>query len=498
MTPDSAKPSAARLFFLGVLGYFALQIGVRLLLGGSVELDEAEQLVMTQEWHLGYEVQPPLYTWLQAGVFAVFGINIFAFALLKNALLAGVCGFVFAGVREMTGEVRAAIAAAAGMFLLPQFIWEAQRDQTHSVLATLIAAATLWRFVRLGKNPSVMNYLWFGVCAALGCLSKYNYAIFLVTLLAAALSLADFRKALLRWRALAGLLVFAVILAPHTMWMATHRATVLARAGEVQVAAGNIFSALGASFGSLVSAVVAFSGLAVVAYAILFGRAAIVAEEAAEFRKHRRLVARILVVGGWLCLAMVVCVQARFKDRWMQPLLFLTPVFLTLAVFRRLDETRLKHLLRLTSGLGAAVLVILLVTPFWAAATHHHRYLNPDYAALAAQIKARGFERGIVIASDRKIGGNLRLTFRDSVITGVNYPPVAMPANVPCVVVWTADRDGSIAPSALVTNAVWKLRGVNLAESGIAEVVEIPREHTAEKPVTFAFKLLPAVSVATP
>lgn len=486
------------MFFLGVAGYFALQIGVRLFLGGSVELDEAEQLVMTQEWHLGYEVQPPLYTWMQAGVFAVFGINLFAFALLKNLLLAGVCGFVFAGVREMTGAGRAAIAAAAGMFLLPQFVWEAQRDQTHSVLATFCAAATLWRFIRLGKDPAPINYVWFGGCAALGCLSKYNYAIFLVTLLLAALSLADFRKLLLRGRALIGLFVFAAVLAPHLVWMATHRATVLARAGEVQVAGGNIFSALGASLGSLGSAVVAFSGLAVAAFAILFWRAPAVTAEPAELPKHRRLIGRILVVGGWLCLGMVVGVQARFKDRWMSPLLFLTPVLLTLAVYQRLDAVRLKRLLGLTAGIAGTVLVILLVTPFWAAATGHHRYLNPAYATLAAQIKARGFERGLVIASDRKLGGNLRLNFKDSKILGVNFPAFTAPANSPGVVVWSADRDGSIAPPEALTNLVWQLRGVNLTGAGPAVVVSIPREHTREQPVTFVFSLLKPVGKTGP
>ncbi|MCX6895398.1 MAG: glycosyltransferase family 39 protein, partial [Verrucomicrobia bacterium] len=424
MTPPATKPSAARMFFLGVAGYFALQIIGRTALGGAVELDSAVQLVKSQSWQWGYDVQPPL-----------------ALVALKYLVLAGTCLFVFQSVKEMGGEVRCAIAAALGLALLPQLVWESQRDQTDSVLATMLAAAALWLFIRLSRAPKTVFYLAFGVVAALGCLSKYNYAVFLVALLLAAGSLPEFRRAVWRGKFLWSLAAFAVIAAPHVLWMASHRATVLARADEVHVTGGNIFAAFGASAGSLVTAVFAFSGLAVAAYAILFARAPVVNLEPAEFEKHRRLVGRILLAGGWLCVAMVVVAQARFKDRWMQPLLFLTPVWLALATCRRLDSARWKWLVGLTTTIAVAVMVILLTMPFWAAATGKHRYLNPDYAKLAAAIRAHGFRQGVIVAADAKIGGNLRLSFPDSRILGVNFSPATMSVGAPGVAVWSEDRD---------------------------------------------------------
>ena len=74
--------------FLGVIAaYFGLQVVLRLTLGSSLELDEAEQMVLGQRLQAGYTGQPPLYTWLQIGFFAIFGQGVLALALLKNLLL---------------------------------------------------------------------------------------------------------------------------------------------------------------------------------------------------------------------------------------------------------------------------------------------------------------------------------------------------------------------------------------------------------------------------
>jgi len=70
---------------------------------------------------------------------------------------------------------------------------ESQRDQTHSVLAVMLGAALLCTLIRLTKKQTVFGYALFGLLGALGCLTKYNFAVFLVALPLAALSLKDFR-----------------------------------------------------------------------------------------------------------------------------------------------------------------------------------------------------------------------------------------------------------------------------------------------------------------
>lgn len=491
MTPDSAKPSAARLFFLGVAGYFALQIAGRTLLGGAVELDSAVQLVKSQTFQWGYDVQPPLYAWLQAAFIGAFGVNLFSLVALKFLALAGTGCFVFHAVRVMTDDFRCAAVATLGLALLPQLLWESQRDQTDSVLATMLAAAALWLFVRLHREPKLTWYLAFGAVAALGCLSKYNYAVFLAALLLGAVSLPEFRRVVASEKLCASALAFAAVAAPHAAWMNSNWTTVMARAGEVHVTGGNIFTALGASFGSLVVAVVAFSGLAVAAYAVIFAKAPETNPETETLRAHRRLLGRVLLVGGLLCLAMVLLAQARFKDRWMQPLLFLTPVWLTLLVARRLDARRWKWFAGLTLTLALGVLVVLFALPYWAAAAGRERYLNPDYTKLAAAMRANGFQRGLILAADAKIGGNLRLAFPDSRVGGVNFLQLAPRAPGEAVIlVWSANGIQTDSPPPALGNSALELAG-GIPIGHTTTFVEIPREHTTRRPLKFGFFLLP-------
>src|SRR5512145_2185867 len=91
---------------LATVAYFLLHVVIRVLVSGSTELDEAEQVLLTQHLAWGYGSQPPLYTWLQSALFHLFGPGVFPLALLKNALLLSLYIFTFLTTREMTGEDR--------------------------------------------------------------------------------------------------------------------------------------------------------------------------------------------------------------------------------------------------------------------------------------------------------------------------------------------------------------------------------------------------------
>lgn len=489
MSAPDASAAAARKFLALATACFALQAILRVLTTRSVELDYAEQIVTAQEFRWGYGVQPPLYTWLQMIFFGIFGVNIFAMALMKNLILFGSCFFIFRAVREMTADVRAAIAASSSLFLLPQFAWESQRDQTHSVLAVMIGAAMLCVLVRLGKNKSPSAFALFGLLGALGCMSKYNFAVFLVALPSAALSLEKYRGVFFDRRAWLAVGAFALTGLPHVLWMRQHPADWLARANEVHEHAANLWQACAASFSGLAVAVVAFSGAAALVFAAVFFRAPVIGDEADTAKNYRRLVERILLVSLLLCAALALFFQAHFKDRWMQPVLFITPVALTLWFQRRFGAARWKSLLVLNATIAVAVLVALAATPVWAAATKQHRYLSLDYAELAAQLRQHGFSRGVIVAENRKTGGNLKLFLRDSLVLAPEAPEFTAPANAPCALVWKAATDADLTAPAALTNLAGKIGGVELAGK-MPNVVEIPLEHCREKTTRYAFIIL--------
>src|ERR1700753_3100121 len=164
----------ARQFFDLLLIYFPLQIILRVCISSSLDLDESEQLVLTQKLSWGYGSQPPLYTWLQFGLFKCFGASVFSLSLLKNLLLFSTYLFTYFNARLVTRSYACAIAAAVSLFFIPQIVWESQRDLTHSVLAATLVCATIFSFLRLREKPTLARYALFGACAGLGVLSKYN------------------------------------------------------------------------------------------------------------------------------------------------------------------------------------------------------------------------------------------------------------------------------------------------------------------------------------
>src|SRR3954462_14942553 len=73
---------------LAVLGtYFLLHLIVRLSIPNALELDEAEQMLLSQWFAFGYNSQPPFYNWVQYGVTSLLGVSLFSLSLLKCTML---------------------------------------------------------------------------------------------------------------------------------------------------------------------------------------------------------------------------------------------------------------------------------------------------------------------------------------------------------------------------------------------------------------------------
>ena len=203
MTP----PWLGLLFIFG--GYFLLQAISRGLITETLGMDDADQVLLAQKWNWGYGPQPPLYTWLVILFSKAFGLSSFTMALLKNALLFGIYTLTYFIARRLTASHTVALTAAVGLQFMPSIAYEAHRELTHSILASLMVLATLLVFLRLRQTdaprvtqtqgmslsaPTISpeagwgHYLLLGVLGGLGILSKYNYSIFYGALIIAALS----------------------------------------------------------------------------------------------------------------------------------------------------------------------------------------------------------------------------------------------------------------------------------------------------------------------
>src|SRR3954447_13371695 len=74
-------------FWAGLAGYLVLHFLLRLWASPNIGTDEVEQALFAQSWAWGYNPrQPPLFTWLLLGAYALFGAGIVAHLALKYAV----------------------------------------------------------------------------------------------------------------------------------------------------------------------------------------------------------------------------------------------------------------------------------------------------------------------------------------------------------------------------------------------------------------------------
>ncbi len=422
--PDS--PTSIVLLAL-LIAYFALHVASRVLISDALELDEAEQAIWTQQLALGYGAQPPLYTWLQWGVFKLLGVSVLSLSLLKNTLLALTYVFVWLTARRIVAPPLAALSAAC-MLLVPQIGWESQRDLTHSVLVTTMAAATLCIVVHLIREQRPSLYIALGFTAGLGMLSKYSFLVFLTALALAALTTREARSA---WRnrwLLASVLVAGLVLLPHAVWLLDHWEMASTRTLEKLNAAPGVFEGFGRGLVSLANAFLATLAALALVLILIFGRAAWQSKGAGPFCGFWR---RYMLALLTLMLAMVFIGGAsHFKGRWLQPLLFAAPLMVFCCRPALLAHPRLHWLRNTLIAIGLTYLALLSLRPAFDGWRDRPDELNEPAVELASALTAAGYD-GLtpIVTHESVLGGVLRMRF-----------PRAP------VFVW---KDGTPAPAAL-------------------------------------------------
>nr|WP_246849627.1 glycosyltransferase family 39 protein [Rubellimicrobium arenae] len=186
--------------------------------GLSLNWDEAEAFFFARHLAWGYGPQPPLYFWLQWGVFQVLGENVLALAVFKNALLFGTVVLLYRFLRREAGSAEAGVAALS-LGLIASLVWEAQRALTHTALAMLVAVAATWIAVRALESGRWRDYLLLGLAVGIGTLSKLNFLVWAAALLGAALILPEWRRRIRPGPTCAAVLVALLINVPVLLWM---------------------------------------------------------------------------------------------------------------------------------------------------------------------------------------------------------------------------------------------------------------------------------------
>ena len=437
-------------FPLFIVAYFGLQVLVRLVTTTGVVIDESEQMMLTQYVALGYNAQPPLYTWLQAGLFRLLGPGVFALALLKNLFLGLTYFFTYRTARLVSRDRSVPALCAMALLFIPQIVWEAQVDQVHTVLLTTATSASFFFFFRILLEDDLRDYLLIGLVAGCGMLAKYNFVLVAVSLLAAGLCIGDYRKKILRPRLLLAVLTAAVVVAPHALWfMQNHELATSETIRRMHVdQTGHYLLNVLAGSADLIMACLAFI-LPFCCFYTLFFRNAF---HTGQSRPARLLAVYMAMNILFIFLIILLTQTTQIKQRWLQPYLFVFPMFLFLMTdFSRLSRQRV-HAFVSTGICIAAFILILIPTRVYLVdlGTRPHR-ANYPFESLAADIRKHGFSQGTILGEDKFIGGNMRLFFKDSVVITPSIPLQEYRMTPEMLIVWKNTDPGPYLDSAAMS-----------------------------------------------
>ena len=408
-----------RTLYWVALSYFIFNALTQYLISGVADLDQSEQLIASQALLWGYGGQPPLYTWIVHAIFSITGASLMALVLFKAFLLSLTVLAILKIGELFDFSPRQQLITVLGLALIPQIIWESQRDLTHSVMATTMAAWLLYFVIRTLHALTRQNYVFIGVFTALALLSKYTLVIFIVALLLTLAVHSTYRQRLLHPYILLSIATAGILVTPHAIWVLDNLAQATQATAKLQMSGGAL-QGVSATLGYLVSFL---TPLWLFALLLLPWQKA---HYQVRFDNHSKFLIQLFLAVTVIALLIVILTQsANFKDRWFLPLLFFTP--LIVAYFAQTELNK-----RLKSFIGITVFLAIVVAILLPARTivGQHQHLKYDRSVLPFQKHFAQWSittaPDAIISDNKMIAGNLKQEFKKAIVmTPESHPVIA-------------------------------------------------------------------------
>ncbi len=378
-----------------VLCYFAFQTILVTVVSNGAGLDDAEQLanIGYLDWGMA-DRNPSLYMDYQSGSVSIRHINAHA---PDRQVQHSRKPFPERLRCHETARLSRIVASASmlGLFLIPQIGWESQRALTHSVAGT---AGCGWAFLAFAWHMRARHTgsaAALGVAMAAALLGKFNASFFLIMLIVTGLLIPEYRRILLSKLSIVTVLAFAICFGPTAFWMLAHKSSVLARANKFEIgASGNVLFDRLMGVESLVEAAFLFSILALAIAGII----ALIhwkkrTAPSTPLTVGEKFIRLLILMGLVIVLVGVVATGANnVKDRWLQPVLFLTPALI--ASF--MGRYRIGNRALIDYAVVSAV-VALIVPPvlsyYLTYGSSSPPYGQLDYRHLYEEVQAKGRSR---------------------------------------------------------------------------------------------------------
>ena len=196
-------------FAFWLLIYLFVHFGLRVFFTDALQVDDVEQLYHSQGFRLDYgNFQPPLYTWI-LWLLWKFVDPSFAALYLVRYIIIGLSFWLWYRVSLLLfKDVGWQFVAATSWLLLFELGWKLHQGSTHTTLLTLALIGSLHAMVLIVQRGEFRYYAYLAFMMAIGIMSKYSFAGFVVLTLFSALLVTQMRARLLSLK-----MLFAIVLA---------------------------------------------------------------------------------------------------------------------------------------------------------------------------------------------------------------------------------------------------------------------------------------------
>lgn len=406
--------------FLLLLLYVILLGCTRILLTDGIEIDEAEQSYLSQWFLWGYDIQPPLYTWITIALIEVFGNHHWVYVAFRMVLFFLSYTGLFLLFSRISQNPNLGWAAVVFALFLPQFSTESLRH-THTVLVTVASIWTLVCIERLWKNPNLKYYLWLGIALSVGILSKYNFLIFMSSIGATLLLFPKGRTLFFSWKSAATFLLVFLLITPHFVWVWQHiwelSSGIKTDLGSSAVETESFgwaskVTGLGVLFINLLSFLSAFLLVFAVSHFNYFKSIYLAETEWTKFFEYFFAVVLLQFV------LMVIFFNATiFHERWMQPIFVFFPGYCLLKLYPVVLFPKQRMRIRRLGYLAAATILIIIVARIAILPTFFQKTirLNLPHEQFCQDLQTTVKENDVelIITDDVMLGGYLNQTFAE-------------------------------------------------------------------------------------
>ncbi|MEZ4885749.1 MAG: glycosyltransferase family 39 protein, partial [Chitinophagales bacterium] len=412
------------------ISIFVLLLGLtRLLFSTGIEIDESEQSYLSQWLLLGYDIQPPLYTWTNIALIEVFGNHHWVYVFFRMVLMLMSYYGLFLIFSRMSQNKKIGFGAVIFSLFLAQFSTESLRH-THTVLVTV---ASIWSMVyleRIWQKPQWKYYVLLGFTLAMGILSKYNFLIFMSSVCLALLLLPKGRSILITSKTLVTLFITASIIGPHFTWIWQN----------IWELAGGVSSDLGSTSNDsmwmakvlglqvLLVNLLSFLSVFLVAFGLThFRRLQSASQTKSEWIAFFEYF--FLLVIGQLVFAVLIFNATIFHERWMQPFFVFFPGYCLLKCYPYSIPSKTWKLFQRMAYLASATILIIVVMriavfPYFFQKTIRLNLPHEQFCEDLQPIIAKN-DIDLIVTDEVLLGGYLSMVFPETVVI-VQEPKYAM------------------------------------------------------------------------